>query len=170
MRSPLYLLALAMLPACAQKHVASQTRPAPTRPRTVSTIPINTALGDTVLVFQRTPCFGKCPTYTATVFRNGRVEYLGERWVPVLGKHTTQLPAATVTEMLAAARRIDFNSLPPQFTGNVSDLPGVIIAVYQPGQHVHRVEGNQNMPENLQGYITYLRSQLDPVAGIGADK
>ncbi|RZK92032.1 MAG: hypothetical protein EOO62_33700, partial [Hymenobacter sp.] len=131
MRLVFSLLALAaLLPACAQKHVASQAQPTPSRPRTVSTIPINTAPNDTALVFQRTPCHGTCPIYTATVFRNGRVEYFGDRWVPVLGQHTTQLPVATVTEMLDKARSFDFNSLKTQFTGNTADLPGVVIAVY----------------------------------------
>jgi hypothetical protein len=170
-----YLLALAaVLPACAQ-HVAAPAAATPAagpfhKPRTVSTIPINTAPSDTVLVFQRTPCHGTCPIYTATIFRNGKVSYNGERFVPVMGSHELHLDPATVTAMLAEARRINFNQLAPSYTANVSDLPSTIITVFQPGQQRHRVLAEANIPAPLQGYITYLKSTIDPLAGLGATK
>jgi hypothetical protein len=169
------LLALAaLLPACAQ-HVAAPAAATPAsssfhKPRTVSTIPINTAPTDTVLVFQRTPCHGTCPIYTATIFRNGKVAYNGERFVPLLGSHELHLAPATVTAMLAEAKRINFNQLAPSYTANVSDLPSSIITVYQPGQPRHRVLAEASIPAPLQGYITYLKSKIDPLAGLGADK
>jgi hypothetical protein len=169
------LLALgALLPACAQ-HVAAPTAAVPAstpfhKPRTVSTIPINTVPTDTVLVFQRTPCHGTCPIYTATIFRNGRVSYNGERFVTLMGPHELHLDPATVTTMLAEARRINFNQLAPSYTANVSDLPSTIITVYQPGQQRHRVLAEANIPAPLQGYITYLRSKIDPLSSLGAEK
>ena len=169
------LLALAgLLPACAQ-HVATPAAAVPVsapshKPRTVSTIPINTAPTDTVLVFQRTPCHGTCPIYTATIFRNGKVAYTGEQFVPLSGSHELQLDPATVTAMLAEARRINFNQLAPSYTANVSDLPSTIITVYQPGQQRHRVLAEAGIPAPLQGYITYLKSKIDPLAGLGDKK
>jgi hypothetical protein len=170
-----YLLALAaVLPACAQR-VAAPAAATPAagafhKPRTVSTIPINTAPNDTVLVFQRTPCHGTCPIYTATIFRNGKVAYNGERFVTLTGSHELHLDPATVTAMLAEARRINFNQFAPSYTANVSDLPSTIITVYQPGQQRHRVLAEASIPAPLQEYITYLKSKIDPLAGLGAEK
>jgi hypothetical protein len=169
------LLALgALLPACAQR-VSELTSTTPTassshKPRTVSTIPINTAPNDTVLVFQRTPCYGTCPSYTATIFRNGRVVYSGDRFVPLTGQHTLSLAPNAVTAMLDEARRIDFNELAPSYTGKVSDLPATIITVYQPGQQRHRVAAEANIPAPLQRYIAYLKGTLDPLAGLKAER
>ncbi len=175
MRMPFYLLGLAaILPACAQRALPPQSavskRPPVTKPRPVSTIPIHTSPHDTALVFQRTLCYGTCPSYTATIFRDGRVAYVGERFVPLTGTRRDSLPQATVMEMLAEARRINFTALQPQYSGNVSDLPSTIIAVYLPGRHVHRVEATQGIPDNLKGYITYLRDRIDPLAGLNATK
>lgn len=175
MRIPFYLLGLAfVLPACAQHTLPSQStgvKPPPVpRPRTVSTIPIHTSPRDTALVFQRTLCYGTCPSYTATIFRDGRVMYVGERFVPLLGARSDSLPQATVMAMLDEARRINFTTLQPRYTGNVSDLPSTIIAVYLPGRHVHRVEANQGIPDNLKSYIAYLRNRIDPLAGLNATK
>ena len=169
------LLALgALLPACAQ-HVATPaaaTAASSTfhKPRPVSTIPINTAPNDTVLVFQRTPCFGTCPSYTATIFRNGRVAYNGERFVSLTGSHELRLDPTTVTAMLAEARRINFNELAPTYTANISDLPSTIITVYQPGQPRHQVTAEANIPAPLQHYIDYLKKTIDPLAGLPPQK
>ncbi|MFD1871446.1 DUF6438 domain-containing protein [Hymenobacter bucti] len=164
----------AFLPACAQ-HVAAPAAATPAsgavhKPRPVSTIPINTAPNDTVLVFQRTPCHGTCPIYTATIFRNGKVAYEGERFVPRTGQHALALDPATVTAMLAEARRINFNGFAPSYSANVSDLPSTIITVYQPGQPRHKVTAEANIPAPLQQYIAYLRDKIDPLAGLSPQK
>jgi hypothetical protein len=174
MRISLCLPVLAViLPACAQHTLPQQSaskQVSVTRPRPVSTIPIHTLPRDTALVFQRTLCNGTCPSYTATIFRDGRVAYVGERFVPLLGTRSDSLPQATVMEMLDEARRINFITLQPRYTGNVSDLPNTIIAVYLPGRQVHRVEANQGIPDNLKGYIAYLRDRIDPLAGFNVTK
>ncbi|RZK59912.1 MAG: hypothetical protein EOO59_07335 [Hymenobacter sp.] len=170
-----YLLALAaVLPACSQRAAPPQAaaqQPALQKPRPVSTIPINTAPGDTVLVFQRTPCYGTCPAYTATVFRSGQVNYNGERFVPVPGQHTLTLDQGTVTAMLEAARRINFNSLEHRYQSGATDMPATVITTYLPGQKRHQVLAERGAaPQPLQGYIDYLTKQFDPLAGIGADR
>ena len=175
MRTPLYLLGLAFVLLAYAQHALPQqpiiVKQVPmTKSRPFSTIPIHTSPHDTALVFQRTLCYGTCPSYTATIFRDGRVAYVGERFVPLLGTRSDSLPQATVMAMLDEARRINFTALQSRYTSNVSDLPSIIIAVYLPGQHRHRVEATQGMPDNLKGYIAYLRDRIDPLAGFNATK
>ena len=153
----LFALSLA-LPACAQRKLPRQAKPA----KTTATTP---KAPEPVLVYQRTPCNGRCPVYTASIFADGRVEYDGQRYVPVLGKHTLSLPPATVAAMLAEARRIRFSELAERYVGNTSDLPATIITVHPAGQPLHAVYASENIPASLQGYITYLNGRLDPLSG-----
>ena len=174
MRPYAYLLAFSALAACSH-HVSppqsTSPKPAFQKPRVVSTIPINTAPGDTVLVFQRTPCYGTCPVYTATIFRNGKVSYQGERFVPVLGQHALSLDQPTVAAMLDEARRINFNGLAHSYHANVSDQPATVITTYLPGQKRYQVTAEHGAaPQPLQGYIDYLADKLDPLAGINAKR
>ncbi len=161
---PLFWLLLFSLtvPACAHQKMPQQSASGPA--------PTPSAQAGPVLVFQRTPCYGTCPAYTATVFADGRVEYEGQRFVPVLGKHTLRLPPATVADMLAAAQRINFSQLEERYSRNTSDLPATIITVHPAGQPAKSVFAEEGIPAGLQGYITYLKGQLDPLAGIGVDK
>ncbi len=165
MRYLTWLLALSLaLPACAQKHVPRKGKAMAPKTAAVATTP------EPVLVFQRTPCYGTCPAYTATIFADGRVEYEGQRFVPVLGKHTLGLPVAKVNELLAEAKRIGFTKLDERYSQHTSDLPATIITVHPVGQPLKAVFAEEGIPKNLQGYIDYLKAQLDPLAGIGADR
>lgn len=160
MRALLFLLACSLaLPACAQRKLPRRAKSTP-----AATKPAKATPAEPVLVYQRTPCNGRCPVYTATIFADGRVEYDGQRYVALLGKHTLSLPPATVTAMLAEARRIKFDQLAERYAGNTSDLPATIITVHPAGKPLHAVYAAENIPAGLQGYITYLNGRLDPLA------
>jgi len=161
MRYLTVLLAFSLaLPACAQRKLPRKAK-APTA-ATKTTPP------EPVLIYQRTPCNGRCPVYTATIFADGRVAYDGQRHVPLLGKHTLSLPPATVAAMLAEAKRISFDKLAERYVGNTSDLPATIVTVHPAGQPRHAVYASESIPVSLQGYLNYLSSRLDPLAGASA--
>ena len=121
-----------------------------------------------VLVFQRTACEGTCPVYTATVFADGRVAYVGEYAVPVLGQRTLHLPATQVAALLAEARRIHFEQFKEQYRGTITDLPGTVVTVRQPGQAAKTVavEEALPLPKPLQTFLTQVGRCLDPLAGL----
>jgi hypothetical protein len=158
MRYLLWLLVFSLaLPACAQRKL-------PRKSKVAAVAPAPAKAPEPVLIFQRTPCYGTCPTYTASIFADGRVEYEGQRFVNLLGKHTLRLPPATVQELLAEAKRIDFNKLQEKYSGNTSDLPATIITVHPVGQPAKAVYAEEGIPANLQGYIKYLQSKIDPLS------
>ena len=157
MRYLIWLLALSLtLPAYAQKAKPRKSKPMTTKAVATTTEP--------VLVFQRTPCHGTCPTYTATIYADGRVEYDGQRFVTLKGKHTLKLPVATVNEMLAEAKRIGFNNLQERYAGQTYDLPSTIITVHPVGQPAKAVYAMEDIPANLQGYIEFLNARIDPLS------
>jgi hypothetical protein len=159
MRYVALLLALSLaLPACAQRKLPRKTKAATATTKATPPEP--------VLVYQRTPCNGRCPVYTANIFADGRVEYDGQRFVPLLGKHTLSLPPATVVALLAEAKRINFDKLAERYAGNTSDLPATIITVHPAGRPLHAVYASEGIPADLQNYINYLNTRLDPLASI----
>jgi hypothetical protein len=162
MRYFIWLLALSLtLPACAQKKMPRKT---------AATAPTPSREAEPVLVFQQTPCNGRCPTYTATIFADGRVEYDGQRYVPLLGKHTLALPPATVAKLLAEAKRLHFEQLQERYAGNTTDLPATIVTVRQPGAPAKAVYAAEAIPAELQAYINLLKHKLEPLAGLNMEE
>ncbi|WP_151087236.1 DUF6438 domain-containing protein [Hymenobacter baengnokdamensis] len=163
MRFLLWLLAISLaLPACAQKKLPRKSK------STATAAPARQA--EPVLILQRTPCYGTCPVYTATIFADGRVEYDGQRFVKLLGKHTLSLPVATINEMLAEARRVEFTKFQERYVGNTNDLPASIITVHPVGQPLHAVYAEEGIPASLQGYINYVQARVDPLTNSGLEK
>ena len=169
MRYLLWLLALTLaLPACAQRRMPPKTKAELAKAKAAKVAAARSA--EPVLVYQRTPCYGRCPAYTATIFADGRVEYDGQRFVPVLGKHTLALPVATVNQLLAEAQRINFDKLDERYPSNVTDVPATIVTIHPAGQPLKAVFAEGEIPANLQGYLDYLKRKLDPLAGIGIEE
>jgi|GEM_PF-1294062 len=119
-----------------------------------------------VVVFKRTTCLGPCPVYSANVFADGRVEYEGQRNVGVVGKKEFTLPITTVAEMLRLSQEAHFDQLKDVYTKGATDLPSTIVAVLLPSGQMKAVSVEEGAPEELMGFINYLRAQLDPLAGL----
>lgn len=154
-------------PAFAQKVKPRKLTPTMAAPQKTTA---TASAVEPVLVVQRTPCHGTCPTYTAAIFADGRVEYEGKRFVALLGKHTLRLPVATVNQLLAEAKRINFTQFQDQYTGYTYDLPATIITVHPVGQPAKTVHAQQNIPTALEEYATFLAQQLDPLVNGLTDK
>jgi len=164
MRLTLLLLALTLTATAqhAPRKVKIKRAKAATKAMSRQTAP--------VLIFQRTPCHGTCPTYTATIFADGRVEYVGERFVTRLGQHTLRLPAAQVTELLAAAQKAGFDKFDDKYVADISDLPSTLITVQAPGRPAKAVEVRGDAPAALQAYIDFLKLRLDPLSSLTEER
>ncbi|WP_303310623.1 DUF6438 domain-containing protein [Hymenobacter sp. BT730] len=173
----LLLMAFHYLPALAQPGSA----PAPIRynpPKAKPSVSSPQVLQDTpvvapkkqemaklpVLIFEKTPCFGRCPTYKATVYRNGRLSYEGTKNMPLLGRHELQLPATAVTYILKESQRIGFSKLQGVYSQNTSDLPSTYISILQPDCNLKEVRVEEGAPEELNKLIQYIHEQIVKVA------
>ena len=140
---------------------AAQTAPRPGKRKPAAPAP-------PVLVFERTPCEGTCPVYTARIFADGRVAYQGQYAVPVLGQRTLHLPTATVAQLLAEAQRLHFEQFKERYAGTATDMPSTVVTVHRPGQPAKTVsaEAGVPLPQKLEAYLAYLGKRIDPLAGL----
>ncbi|OGX82284.1 DUF6438 domain-containing protein [Hymenobacter glacialis] len=114
-----------------------------------------------VLTFERTACFGKCPTYVMQVYADGRVVYEGRRYVPLMGLQELKLPAATVAEMLRKAREANFEQFQERYAQNTSDLPSTVVGIRQANGQLKIVTVEEGAPANVNTFFAYLGTQLD---------
>lgn len=117
-----------------------------------------------VLLFEKTPCFGPCPVYKATIYADGRVQYQGEQNVPLVGKHTLRLPADTVTYIRREAERMNFGSLRGSYSQNATDLPSTYLTVRQPDGSLKEVRVEGGAPAELEKLLAYIHRQIKQVA------
>lgn len=161
------------LPACAQKTTVQKATLKKDGKKTATSSvkkPSLTAAGP-VITFERTACFGTCPSYVMQVYADGRVAYEGRRFAAMEGKKDLKLPATAVADLLRQASESHFEQFQDRYSRNTSDLPSTIIGVQQPNGKLKTVVLEEGAPENVQELFTYFGSQLDALAQLkGAGK
>ncbi|OGX88422.1 hypothetical protein BEN47_08735 [Hymenobacter lapidarius] len=162
------------LPTCAQKKMSAtqqtkvkkpskKVRAAEARAKELEARQVS----GPVLTFERTACFGKCPTYVMQVYADGRVVYEGRRYVPLMGLQELKLPAATVAEMLRNAKEANFEQFQERYAMNTSDLPSTVVGVRQANGQLKIVTVEEGAPTNVNMFFTYLSTRFDQLAQLG---
>lgn len=103
-----------------------------------------------LLLFQKTPCYGTCPSYNATFYTDGSVRYEGLRHVPVQDTLQLCLPKKELKELQALIRSTDYTTWENSYSSPYTDLPATYITFYEQGREVKRVKHQQGGPAALQ--------------------
>jgi hypothetical protein len=92
---------------------------------------------DTLLFFQRTACFGFCPTFNYTLFNNGVVLYQGIMHVQNPGRHWGLMLEEDWAQLMMKANKINFFKLASIYPTNerefLPDLPNKNILIKEYG-------------------------------------
>jgi hypothetical protein len=147
---------LALLAACE----SSQSPPTPPAPAPV----VQAAPHELFVTIERTTCYGTCPAYTLSVYRDGVVEYNGEHRVktkgPAIGRIGPEQLAA-LDRAFAEARYFELNT---EYTAWCSTDGSTITTSYrQPNRYkrIERYTGACSAPPALQT----LEDAIDTAAG-----
>ncbi|GAB2847085.1 DUF6438 domain-containing protein [Hymenobacter ruber] len=161
-----------VLPASAQHAPTKKVKVKKASKKSVATTKATTSTAaGPVLTFERTPCYGRCPAYIMQVYADGRVAYEGRHSVPMMGKHELKLPASAVADMLRQAKEAHFETFEKEYRSGATDLPSTIVTIRQPDGTLKKVTAENNAPENVKNYFTYLGNQFDQLAQLnGVEK
>jgi hypothetical protein len=73
----------------------------------------------------RTSCFGKCPSYSVEVYKNGLVRYTGRLFVPDSGIYEKNIGTAKAQELLNRFNEYRVDTLKASYDLQIADLPGI---------------------------------------------
>lgn len=108
---------------------------------------------DTLLYFNRTACFGFCPTFEFTIFTNGTVLYNGIQHVKPLGHQWFLISENEWDQLLRMARKNGFfemdNIYPTEQREFLVDLPNINIMFKADGKRKFILD-NHSAPEKLK--------------------
>jgi hypothetical protein len=101
---------------------------------------------------ERTACFGWCPIYKLTVYRDGSIEYEGEDYVKIKGKATGRIGADQLSALDDLFQKNGYLALHDKYTDySVTDMPSVNTS-YSSGGQTKRIEhylGDEHAPKEL---------------------
>lgn len=130
-----FIILLSVATSCKKKKeaiapVANNTLSEPTAEKKKSD-PINfQELGEPLMVYERTVCFGKCPVFIFTIYTNGFATYEGKLNVEKIGFYKTQLAPAKVDELKKSIFENKYFELEEIYnTPKVTDVPSIYTTV-----------------------------------------
>ncbi|MEO8198977.1 MAG: DUF6438 domain-containing protein [Gemmatimonadota bacterium] len=80
---------------------------------------------------RREPCFGTCPIYEATLYRDGRARYVGTRFVERVGTWRGEVSVQDYARLAYLLDKLGFMALPDSFAATYTDQPGATLTAHR---------------------------------------
>jgi hypothetical protein len=112
----------------------------------------STAITPFSVKLTRDPCFGSCPIYSVTVHGDGRVVYVGTRFVAAAGTRRARISPAAVKRLRKGVSRARVFGLASRYDrSNVSDLPAarLTVRVGPRTKRIYHYFGDMGAPKRL---------------------
>jgi hypothetical protein len=115
---------------------------------------------------ERTACFGFCPIYKVTIFRDRVVEYEGEKFVKTVGRATGRLTTGQLAQLEELFRKNGYLQLENSYErSNFTDLPSAFTSYSPAGGRTKTIRhyfGDRSAPEAL----TRVEEGIDRIVNI----
>jgi hypothetical protein len=129
----------------------------------------------TALTLERGPCFGPCPIYAVNVLSDGRVDWIGRRYVDAKGDHSWEIAVDAVEKLRQALLKARFNDFEDRYENlGITDQSSATITVqFANGKtkrvyhyHGHWVESPEE--NEIVGRLERLQKRIDSLLGTKA--
>lgn len=115
-----------------------------------------------LLQFQKTPCYGPCPAYEATIMEDGSITFIAWGNVPIADNDTVKLSFSKqeLHQLKTAIDELNYTSLQDAYLTEWTDRPTSYLTFYKDGKSVKRIKHQEGGPGNLITFQKNLHSQL----------
>ncbi len=101
------------------------------------------------LLFQKTPCYGVCPSYEASITANGSITFIGWEHVPVRDTLQLCLSPKDLATLRKEVQQLDYEALQNTYLTEWTDMPSTITTFYENGKQVKKVKHQEGGPDKL---------------------
>lgn len=123
----------------------------------------NNTSSEVVIEFKKTPCYGKCPVYNASIKSDGSMTYFGKTFVDNLGDFEGQISKEQIEEIYDLAERIGFFELNDNYDDKgITDVPSATTTINYNGKS-KTVYNRHNGPAKLRDLENLIHSTIHEV-------
>ena len=101
-----------------------------------------------LLSLERTPCFGKCPTYKYMIYTTGRVIYNGFKNVKKIGTYKAQLTKSQIEKIKTNIESSKIFNLKDKYDSKITDIPSTVLIINLDGEK-KKIYDRYGAPEEL---------------------
>ena len=115
-----------------------------------------------VITMKRTACYGTCPQYIITIYKDGKTIYEGINFVNKIGRYQAYLTQKDVSNILTNIDELNFFELDHCYDSPITDIPSVILKV-ETHHKTHKVIDRFNGPKSLKNIYKLIDHSIDRV-------
>lgn len=112
-------------------------------------IPSAAAQGEKLIEMEKSPCFGLCPVYHLTVYRNGSMKVHAKQNMKISGIHTLQLGKSEFKSLRTRLEKMGLEKYQDEYREPVADAPSTEVRYFIDGRP-KKIFTNFIFPEPLQ--------------------
>lgn len=113
-----------------------------------------------VITMKRTACYGTCPQYIITIYKDGKTIYEGINFVDKIGRYQSYLTQKDVKNILTNIDEVSFFELDDYYDSPITDVPSVILKV-DTHNKTHKVIDRFNGPKSLKNIYKLIDYSID---------
>lgn len=126
----------------------------PVQNNTQTTLPIKESV---MLTMERTPCFGRCPSYKLTIFNTGKVLFDGDQNTENIGRHSSSLSKTQIDEIKTQINLIKLFELQDKYDAKITDIPSCLLYVNIDGKK-KKIFDRYGAPKELKEFEKLIDS------------
>ncbi len=81
------------------------------------------------IIYQRTTCFGDCPSYEVTFYKSGKAEYIGYYFVKMKGKFKGNIDKYIFARLTYLLEKDSILNLNDDYSSRISDASAAILTI-----------------------------------------
>lgn len=112
---------------------------------------------ETKVEISKTPCFGRCPTYTFTLNGQGEATFNGRKFVELEGDYARVFPIDTTNAAFATLLTADLWQYENEYTAPVTDLPTTYLTFNHEGKS-KKIKLYAKYPDELNVLVKSLEA------------
>jgi hypothetical protein len=136
--------------------------PKPSTTVSIEDTPQSVSLDSLLVGIKREACFGRCPQYTATIYKSGWAEYYGEMNVKKVGAWHAKLSEEQQAYLIQAIRQNKMEAMDTSYSNPyLADFPAYAlwISVNKPRKKI--LVNHESPPTEIKEFTQVLEELLD---------
>lgn len=117
-----------------------------------------------LLLFQKTPCFGSCIAYNATIYSDGSIAYVPYEKGAPQDTLPLQLKEQEFQQLKQEMQALNHKTLQSSYLSGWSDGSSTYLTFYENGKEVKRVKHQEGGPEALIQFQSFVAALLERLA------
>lgn len=107
------------------------------------------AQGEKLIEMDKSPCFGLCPVYRLTVYRDGSMKVNAKQNMKISGIHTRQLDKSEIKSLRTRLEKMGLEKYKEEYREPIADAPSTEVRYFIDGRP-KKIFTNYIFPEPLQ--------------------